>query len=38
MLPILNMKNKEKTLHASEALTFDDIRKHKVKYTGRQGA
>lgn len=34
MLPILNLRNKEATLHASEALTLDNIAMQNSLYAG----
>ena len=33
MLPILNTRDHEKTLHAAEALTYDDIKIQKAQYS-----
>jgi len=35
MLPILNVRNKEKTLHTSEVLTGDTIKSHWSTYKGK---
>jgi hypothetical protein len=35
MLPILNMRNTEKTLHTAEVLTNDTIKKQKKRYDGQ---